>query len=235
MDTILHKAQDRGSADHDWLNAHHSFSFANYHNPDRMGFGVLRVLNDDIISPGYGFDEHPHRNMEIITIPLSGILTHKDSLGHEETLGKNEVQVMSAGSGVLHSEKNLGKNPLSLLQLWITPKENNIAPQYAQKKFSPLSRKNMWECIVSPKYNPKSDLVSAQDSYISWGEFETPTTEYTLHNSKNGVFLFVIHGVVCIEKEVLTDRDALAISTTDSCAISLTKPSFLLAIEVPLG
>ncbi|MBP9191938.1 MAG: pirin family protein, partial [Ignavibacteria bacterium] len=141
MEKVIHKAEDRGHANHGWLDAHHSFSFANYYNPERTRFGVLRVLNDDIIQGGEGFGTHPHDNMEIITIPLTGELAHKDSTGNKEVIRKNEVQIMSAGSGLTHSEFNNSKtDEINLLQLWVFPKERNIKPRYDQKVFEPADR-----------------------------------------------------------------------------------------------
>ncbi|MEX0931957.1 MAG: pirin family protein [Candidatus Paceibacterota bacterium] len=233
MKTVLHKATKRGHAEHGWLITNHSFSFAGFYDPARMGFGVLRVLNDDTILPHNGFGTHPHDNMEIITIPLSGTLTHEDSLGHAKTLSANEVQVMSAGSGLAHSEKNESDEPLSLLQLWIESEKENSDPRYDQKAFLPQDRANTWQCIVSPLSKKQSLLTIAQRAFIYWGEFDPQDTTYTLQNPQNGVYVFVIDGEVQIENEILGSRDALAVTETSQIPLRCITRSFILCIEVP--
>ena len=194
MKTIYHAAQTRGKADHGWLNAHHSFSFANYYNPDRMNFGSLRVLNDDTIAPGMGFDTHPHENMEIITIPLRGDLEHKDSMGNIGVINEGEIQVMSAGTGVYHSEfnKNLDK-PINLLQLWVMPNKQNVEPRYDQKSLRELKKENTFYQVLSP--NKEDDgMWIHQDAWFHLGDFRKPQqAEYNIKKEGNGVYLSLIH------------------------------------------
>ena len=210
MKMVLHKAADRGHADHGWLNAWHSFSFANYHDPTKVHFGVLRVLNDDAIAGGMGFGTHPHDNMEIITIPLSGQLEHKDSMGNSGIISKGEVQVMSAGTGIRHSEKNRNQEEaLKLLQIWISPDKRNVEPRYDQRAFDLDGAKNNLLTIVSP-IGEKEGLNIHQNAWFSLGKLSKDcTTTYELKDKKNGVFAFVIEGEVAINEEKLYRRDGL--------------------------
>jgi redox-sensitive bicupin YhaK (pirin superfamily) len=235
MEKVIHKAEDRGHANHGWLDAHHSFSFANYYNPERTRFGVLRVLNDDIIQAGEGFGTHPHDNMEIVTIPLSGELAHKDSTGNKEVIRKNEVQIMSAGSGLTHSEFNNSKtDEINLLQLWVFPKERDIKPRYDQKVFEPADRQNKIQTLVSPK--DENALWINQDAYFSRADIDKDVeVEYDLNTKKNGVYVFVIEGKIEFDGELLSKRDAVGITEADKIKITAKEKSEVLLIEVPLN
>jgi len=235
MKTILHKANTRGHADHGWLNANHSFSFAGYYDPERIHFGVLRVLNDDTVAGGMGFGMHPHDNMEIITIPLSGQLEHKDSMGNTGVISKGEVQVMSAGTGVHHSEKNKNpEEPVKLLQIWIFPDKKNVKPRYDQKLFDPEAAKNKFLTIVSPMGNSEG-LNIHQDAWFSLGKFDKDSSvTYELKNKEHGVYAFVIEGDVTINKEKLNRRDGLGITDADKIEIRAETEAEILLMEVPV-
>lgn len=238
MKTILHKSNQRGSANYGWLSAKYSFSFANYYNPQKVNFGALRVLNDDIIEGGTGFGTHPHDNMEIITIPLKGALKHKDSMSNEWIkLGSGEVQVMSAGAGLQHSEMNNSSNePLNLFQIWIIPNERNVATRYDQRKFDALNRKNRLQTLVtSISENESGALKIHQNAKISRANLdENVDLNYQLKSNEHGVYIMVISGSVNIENIVLNERDALGIYNTDSFSVMAQKSSELLFIEVPM-
>jgi redox-sensitive bicupin YhaK (pirin superfamily) len=236
MEKIVYPANERGSADFGWLNAKYSFSFANFYDAKKVHFGLLRVLNDDIVEPGQGFGKHPHDNMEIVTIPLKGELAHKDSAGHEEVIRPNEVQIMSAGSGILHSEYNHSKEDIvNLLQIWIFPKEKNIQPRYDQKYFDPLERENKWQLLVSPNKNNGSLWIN-QNAYFSRTSLqEDAKLDYIFHEEGNGIYLFLIQGHIKINEENLQHRDAVAISDTDKAEIEAQKKSDILVIEIPIN
>lgn len=232
---VLHKAETRGHAQHGWLDAHHTFSFANYHDPARMHFGVLRVLNDDIIDGGGGFGMHPHDNMEIITIPIEGELEHKDSMGNVGVIRQNEVQVMSAGTGIHHSEYN--KNPdkkINLLQIWIFPNKRNVTPRYDQISFDPKDRVNKLLQIVSPNANEKG-LWIHQDAWFHLGNLDKDLSiDYTLKKKGNGIYLFVISGSVFVEDQLLNKRDGMGIWAIDKIKIKAEAKSEILIMEVPM-
>jgi redox-sensitive bicupin YhaK (pirin superfamily) len=234
MKTVIHKAESRGAADHGWLKAKHTFSFANYYDSSRIHFGVLRVLNDDWVAPTMGFGMHPHDNMEIITIPLEGALRHRDSMGNEGVIEKNEVQVMSAGTGIYHSEHNASsEHPVSLLQIWVMPNTKNAEPRYMQKRFDAADRQNKWQTIVSPD---KSGLWVHQNTWFSLGDFSKEnTTTYNLNKASNGVYLFVIDGSIEVGGETLSKRDGMGIRDTNEVAIKAISDAQLLLIEVPMG
>lgn len=238
MKTIIHKADSRGFASHGWLQANHSFSFANYQNPEKVHFGALRVLNDDIIAPKMGFGTHPHDNMEIITIPLKGVLKHKDNMGDEWlSVLPGEVQVMSAGTGVQHSEINGSADEhLSLFQIWIFPNKQNVAPRYDQKSFDAKERKNKLQTLVSSiDENHEGSLKIHQDAVISRIDLDKSTAfEYKLKSENHGVYIMTISGSVLIDNTVLETRDAAGVSETKSFAIKAEKDSSLLFIEVPM-
>ncbi|MCX7878858.1 MAG: pirin family protein [Ignavibacteria bacterium] len=236
MKTILHKAESRGKADYGWLKANYSFSFANWYDPQRMRFGLLRVLNDDTVEPSRGFDTHPHDNMEIITIPLKGSVAHRDSTGGEGIISAGEIQVMSAGSGVYHSEFNASDTEqLNLLQIWIFPKKRNIEPRYEQKKFDTNNRKNRFQIVVSPDGRDGSLKIN-QDAYFSLSDMERgKSLEYIIKNNGNGIYLFVIDGKIQIGKYQLSSRDALGITGTESFRINALENSKVLIIEVPMN
>jgi quercetin 2,3-dioxygenase len=232
---VIHKATTRGHANHGWLDAHHTFSFANYYNPDRMHFGVLRVLNDDRIAGGRGFGTHPHDNMEIITIPLSGAVAHKDSMGNSGTITSGEVQVMSAGTGIQHSEFNhLADADLKLLQIWLFPNKANVTPRYQQITL-PKAQTNAFQQILSP--SPDDDGVWIhQNAWFHLGEFEKgSTTSYSLKSpATNGVYAFVIEGDVTIAGQPLNQRDGLGIWNVASVDLKAESHARVLYMEVPM-
>ena len=232
MKTIIYPADSRGKGEHGWLHSRFSFSFADYYNSDRMGFGTLRVLNDDIIDPGYGFDTHPHENMEIITVVLEGKLAHKDSMGHVSVIKPDDIQVMSAGTGMTHSEYNHSrKNSVKLLQLWIIPNKQ-VKPRYDQRSFS--FAKNKMIPIVSGQKNSNT-LFIHQDAFLSIGNFEKgKKATYNVTGKKNGVYLFLIQGKVTLDNDTLTTRDAIGITDTKEIDLSFNEDSQILIIEVPV-
>jgi redox-sensitive bicupin YhaK (pirin superfamily) len=234
MKKIFHKADTRGHANHGWLNAWHSFSFASYHDPQRVHFGALRVLNDDTIAGKMGFGAHPHDNMEIITIPLAGAIEHNDSMGNSGVIHAGEVQVMSAGSGITHSEKNHTNDPLSLLQIWVFPNQKNVEPRYDQKAFDLQSAANSLVTIISP-IGEKEGLNIHQEAWFRRGKLTAGTSlNYKLNGSDHGVYAFLIEGKVSIEDQELNGRDALAVTETDSINIIVNEDSDLLILEVPV-
>ena len=236
MKKIFHPASSRGAADHGWLQAKHSFSFANYYDSERVQFGALRVLNDDIIAPGMGFGTHPHDNMEIITIPLDGTLEHKDSLDNIGVIETDEIQVMSAGSGVYHSEYNKNKDQsVSLLQIWVFPNKKNVTPRYDQKNIKDLKKVNSFYPIVTPNQNGPGMWIH-QDAWFHLGEFDKETRiNYNINKKGNGVYAFLIEGSVQIDGESLEKRDALGIWDTEKFELLANQNSRILLIEVPLN
>ena len=235
MKTVLHKAESRGHADHGWLNAWHSFSFAGYHDPSRVHFGVLRVLNDDTIAGGMGFGTHPHDNMEIITIPLSGQLEHRDSMGNTGIISKGEVQVMSAGTGIQHSEKNKNaKEPLKLLQIWLFPDKKNVEPRYDQRAFDMVAAKNSLLNIVSPMGSAEG-LNIHQNAWFHIGKLDKDTSlTYELKDKQNAVYAFLIDGEVTINGEKLNHRDAIGITESGKLEIIAGIDAEILLMEVPV-
>lgn len=233
---IYHPADQRGHADHGWLNAKHSFSFAGFYDSSKIHFGALRVLNDDIVSEGMGFGKHPHDNMEIITVVLEGALEHKDSMGHTQAILPNEVQVMSAGTGVFHSEYNHNRDQkVNLLQLWIFPNKKNVKPRYDQKLFAPEERINQLQPLVSPIDNEDAGLKIHQDAWIYRTTLQAgKTLEHKLHNENNGVYAFVINGSVDANGQQLNKRDAAGISDTDTLKLAASADSDILLVEVPM-
>lgn len=238
MKTIIHKASSRGFANHGWLQANHSFSFSSYHNPEKVHFGALRVLNDDIVAPKMGFGTHPHDNMEIITIPLSGVLKHKDNMGDTWIpVLPGEVQIMSAGTGVQHSEINGSQEEhLSLFQIWIFPDKQHVKPRYDQKKFDVSERQNKLQTLVtSMDENHEGSLKIHQDAIISRVDLDKNSTfEYNLKSENHGVYVMNIHGNINIDNNILETRDAIGISETRSFSIITEEDSSLLFIEVPM-
>jgi quercetin 2,3-dioxygenase len=235
MKTIVHRAEDRGRANYGWLDTRYSFSFSRYYDPDKMGFGLLRVLNDDIVNEGTGFGTHPHDNMEIITLVLEGSLEHKDSMGSGEVIHKDEVQVMSAGSGVTHSEFNPSETePVNLFQLWIFPKEENIKPRYDQKAFPESSRINELKTVVSG-YKENDSLYIHQNAEIKLGYFtKKKNINYKLKDKNNGVYLFIIDGHILLNDEDLYRRDAMGIYNTEDFYFTIDENTRFLLIEVPM-
>jgi redox-sensitive bicupin YhaK (pirin superfamily) len=233
---VLHKAETRGGADWGWLQAKHSFSFANYYNPDRMNFGVLRVLNDDVIAAGRGFATHPHDNMEIVTIPLYGALEHKDSMGNGSIIKQYDLQHMSAGTGILHSEFNPNKDiEARTLQIWMFPKESGIIPKYHQQKFEPKNRLNKFECVVSPNPEKYGGIYVHQDAWFSMGKFSpNHQTIYPIKKKGNGVYAFIIEGNVTINGQTLGKRDALGVWDIIELAITANSTAEILLMDVPM-
>lgn len=236
MKTIIHKAGSRGHADHGWLNSYHTFSFAGYYDPARVNFGALRVLNDDIVAGGRGFGQHPHDNMEIISIPLKGSLEHGDNTGGHGIIKSGEVQIMSAGSGIAHSEKNASSNEaVNFLQIWVFPKVRNIQPRYDQKLFLAEERINTFQTVVSPEKDGKGLWIN-QDAWFSLGKLQAGfSTEYTLNEKGNGVYAFVIEGDVTINGQALNKRDGLGIWDTDKLSITANAEAEVLLMEVPMN
>ena len=232
MNTIIHKANERGNVNHGWLKANHSFSFANYYDQKKEQFGTLRVLNDDVVEAGFGFGMHPHNNMEIVTIPLKGALKHKDSSGGEGVIKTGDVQIMSAGKGIMHSEMATTDEDVNLFQIWVFPKKVNIEPRYDQRFFDENDRENKWQIVVSPN-EVHNALWINQDAYFSLGNFDTATS-YKLNNENNGVYLMVIEGEIEIDGNTLTNRDAIGITDATDFQINVLQPAKLLAIEVPM-
>lgn len=239
MKTIIHRADTRGFANHGWLQANHSFSFANYHNPDKVHFGALRVLNDDVIAPKMGFGTHPHHNMEIITIPLKGVLKHRDNMHDKwQPVLPGEVQVMSAGTGVQHSEINGSESEhLNLFQIWIMPNKQSVKPRYDQKTFDESDRKNKLQTLVtSIDEDFEGSLKIHQDAIISRIDLDKDKSfNYQLNSENHGVYVMNIHGNISINDNDLETRDAVGISETSSFEIKANEDSGLLFIEVPIN
>lgn len=235
MNTVLHKANTRGHANHGWLDSHHSFSFANYHNPQRMNFGVLRVLNDDKVAKAKGFGTHPHDNMEIISIPLKGDLEHKDSIGNVAIIKEGDVQVLSAGTGIFHSEFNKSQDEeVQFLQIWMFPNEKQVNPRYDQISLSSIEKDNELYQILSPSKEDQGVWVH-QNSWFNLGKFNEKTDlSYPLKDKKNGVYAFVLEGQVKIQNQMLNKRDGFGIWNTDSINITAEKDSRILLMEVPM-
>jgi redox-sensitive bicupin YhaK (pirin superfamily) len=236
MNTVIHKAATRGNANHGWLNSNHTFSFANYYDPSRMNFGVLRVLNDDVVDGGKGFGTHPHDNMEIISIPLEGDLEHKDSIGTATVIKQNDVQIMSAGTGVYHSEynKNAGQK-VNFLQIWVFPKERDIKPRYDQRTFKPEDRINKFQNIVSPNKADGGVWIN-QDAWFHLGNLKKDfQTEYTVKQKGNGVYAFVINGDVTINGQKLGKRDGMGILDIDKLSVVADSDAEVLLMDVPMN
>ena len=232
----IQKASERGGANHGWLNAKHYFSFAGYHNPEKVHFGLLRVLNDDTIAGGTGFPAHPHDNMEIVTIPLSGALQHKDNTGGEGVIKSGDVQIMSAGSGVRHSEFNASKTEeATLFQVWIFPKVTNIKPRYDQRTFDVNDRINKWQVVVSPNETDNALWIN-QDARFSLTKLEAgKMLTYENAFKGNGVYLVVVNGSVEIDGKQFSKRDAVGIADTDQFSIRAGEDAELMAIEIPMN
>lgn len=235
MKTVIHRANTRGHANHGWLDSHHTFSFAGYYNPDRMNFGVLRVLNDDMVSQGRGFGTHPHDNMEIISIPLEGDLEHKDSMGNTTVIRQGDVQVMSAGTGIYHSEYNKNADqPVKFLQIWVFPNQKDVTPRYDQITLDPHRLRNQLSQVLSP--NPEDDGVWVhQNAWFHMGELEAGfETTYQLKDPANGVYAFIIKGDVTLNGQALHQRDGMGVWETDELTITADSDARVLLMEVPM-
>lgn len=235
MKIIYHDANSRGHANHGWLDSYHTFSFANYHNPERMGFGILRVLNDDTVAGGMGFGKHQHQDMEIVSIPLAGDLRHGDNMGNEGIISKGEVQVMSAGTGIIHSEKNANSSKeVKFLQIWVIPREEGVEPRYDQITISDNYKQNDFQQILSPNKEDEGVWVN-QDTWFHLANFNRETAkEYVLKKEGNGVYVFVIEGKAIIDDQIIERRDGLGISETNSFTLKALENSEILLIEVPM-
>jgi len=235
MKTILHQSNSRGHSNFGWLDSYHSFSFGRYYDPQRMGFGLLRVLNDDHVTGGAGFGTHPHDNMEIVSIPLWGNMAHKDSTGTNGVIKTGDVQIMSAGSGITHSEFNLSKDEdLKFLQIWVMPKERNIKPRYAQQSYDLNHNLNQWQTVVAP--DKEQALWINQDAYFTMIKTDRVLqTSYQLKQAANGVYLFVIEGTLKVKEHQLNQRDALGIYEAEEVEMEISRDAYILAIEVPMG
>ena len=229
------KSQTRGHANHGWLNAYHSFSFASYHNESRVHFGALRVLNDDTIGPGMGFGLHPHDNMEIITIPFSGAIEHSDSMGNNGIIKSGDLQVMSAGSGIQHSEFNHSKTEeLKVFQIWLFPNKKNVTPRYDQRTLDVSQRNNKFQQVISPNENDEGSWIH-QDAWFSMANMEKDLAlNYDLKKNGNGIYLIVIEGEISVAEELLQKRDAIEISDATSIKIKASEKSEILLMDVPM-
>jgi len=237
MKTIIHKAATRGHANHGWLNSWHTFSFANYYDPNRIHFGALRVLNDDTVAPGMGFGKHPHDNMEIISIPLEGDLEHQDNTGTNQIIKKGDVQVMSAGSGIAHSEKNRNNDKeVKFLQIWVFPNQKNVAPRYEQKTFNEEDKLNKLATVVSPVGSNDNAVHIHQDAWFSLGKLKKGTSlSYDIHKKGNGIYAFVLDGNIHVNEIDLNRRDGLGITDADNIRIEAADDAEILLMEVPMN
>ena len=235
MQVLLHKADTRGHANYGWLDTHHTFSFGNYYHPERVHFGALRVLNDDVVAPGRGFGRHPHENMEIISIPLEGDLEHRDSMGNRSVIRTGDIQVMSAGTGISHSESNKNNNrPVKFLQIWIIPNQKDVNPRYDQITMDPGNLKNQLHQIVSP-YPATQGVWIHQDAWFYRGDLDSGhSVTHRLHSPGNGVYLFVLEGSLTIFDYELSDRDGVGITGIDGVRLSANSPAQVLVMEVPM-
>ncbi len=236
MHTILHTADSRGDANHGWLHSKHSFSFASYYNPEKIHFGVLRVLNDDFVAAGMGFGLHPHDNMEIISIPLEGDLAHQDSMGNHTVIKHGDIQVMSAGTGVKHSEMNHNKDkPVKFLQIWVIPNKKDVTPRYDQITLNPANRINTLEQILSPNADDAGVWIH-QDAWFHIGKFDLDfATNYKVKKVGNGLYAFVLYGSFEVAGQALAERDALGITDFDQFELkALTKDAEILLMEIPM-
>lgn len=235
MQTIYHAADSRGNADHGWLKSRHTFSFANYYDPQRMGFGALRVINDDFVTAGQGFGKHSHRDMEIISIPLLGKLAHGDSIGNEGVIETGEIQVMSAGTGIIHSEMN-GDNEeaVKFLQIWVMPNKMNVEPRYQQIRMDDLMQPNTFNQVLSPNADDAGVWIH-QNAWFSMGNFDKGVTEtYQLKDPNNGVYIFVISGKVVVNGNTLDTRDGLGVWDTKNFTMDVEDDAKVLLMEVPM-
>lgn len=235
MKKTLHKADTRGVAEHGWLSSRHTFSFGEYHDPERMRFGLLRVLNDDVVQPSMGFGTHPHENMEIISIPLVGELRHQDSMGNTQIITAGEVQIMSAGTGITHSEYNGSESEIvNFLQIWVLPEDRDLEPRYDQKLFSADEREGRLQNIVSPDKNDSGVWIN-QQAWFWLGDFKAGQSDtYTIKRSGNGAYFFVLEGVVAVAGEQLERRDGIGVEDAATVDVQATEDCQLLIMDVPV-
>ncbi|MEJ2596329.1 MAG: pirin family protein [bacterium] len=236
MKTIIHKAESRGRSRYDWLDSRHNFSFAGYMDRERVHFGALRVLNDDIVQPGTGFGRHPHDNMEIISIPIQGALKHQDSMNHEQIIEEHEIQVMSAGTGLFHAEYNASETEaVNFLQLWIYPDTRNVKPVYDQKKFDPEEARNRWQTLVSSMDEPNPEILKIhQQAKISRTFLDKGhEINYTPGRTSYGSFLFIVHGKILYKDETFSNRDAVGVRGNESFSLRAIEDAYIINIEVP--
>jgi quercetin 2,3-dioxygenase len=233
--TVLHKANTRGNANHGWLQSFHTFSFANYHNPERMHFGVLRVLNDDTVAAGMGFGTHPHNDMEIISIPLEGDLEHKDSMGNATVIRNGDIQVMSAGTGTKHSEYNKNKDKqVKFLQIWVMPNKKGVTPRYDQITLKKEDRKNKFQQILSPNAGDEGVWIH-QNAWFHLGDLDKGVAiDYAMKSAKNGLYIFVLSGDIVANRQALNTRDGFGIWNTQTIKIEATSNAEVLLMEVPM-
>ena len=236
MKTIYHASDSRGDANHGWLKSKHTFSFANYHNPERMGFGALRVINDDFVIGGQGFGKHSHRDMEIISIPLSGKLGHGDNIGNNGIIETGEIQVMSAGTGITHSEMNGDdKEEVKFLQIWVIPNKMNVEPRYQQVRMDDILKPNEFNQVLSPNADDAGVWIH-QDAWFSMGDFDKGITQtYELKNPNNGVYIFVISGKAVVNGNTLDTRDGLGVWDTKNFTMDVIDDAKVLLMEVPMS
>jgi len=233
MKSVFHKADSRGHANHGWLNSYHTFSFANYHDSERMNFGVLRVLNDDTVAPKMGFNTHPHKNMEIVSIPLEGDLEHKDSMNNLAIINEGDIQVLSAGTGIYHSEKNKNTDKsVKFLQIWINPNKENVEPRYGQIKINYVN--NEFKQILSPSQDDDGVWIH-QNAWFHLGEFNKEIKiTHKLKDKNNGIYIFIIEGGLTINGEGLEKRDGIGIWETDKIEFNINSNSKILLMEIPM-
>jgi redox-sensitive bicupin YhaK (pirin superfamily) len=232
---VFHPSDSRGFADHGWLQSRHTFSFANYYNPERMHFGALRVLNDDVVAPGMGFPAHPHRDMEIISIPLEGDLEHRDNMGNTAVIRQGDIQVMSAGTGIVHSEYNKNKDAeVRFLQIWVIPSKQNASPRYGQFSLNPADRKNRFQQIVSPDAEDEGLWIN-QQAWFHLADFDKDVTkQYRLKSKESGLYVFNLSGDLKVNDQVLHTRDGLGLWEIDEVQINALSSSRFLLMEVPM-
>lgn len=235
MKTVYHPAYKRGGAHHGWLKTKYTFSFADYYDAQRVGFGALKVINDDHIDGGHGISPHSHRNMEIVTIPLTGALIHEDDMGNKSTINAGDIQIMSAGTGVVHSENNANQDmPVKLLQIWLEPHKKQLQPRYQQLSLVDLLNRNQFNQVLSPNIDDAGVWIY-QNAWFSVGEFDKGVTQtYTLNDISNGAYVFVISGKVIIDKQVLNPRDGLGITEAKKFTLEVITNAQLLVMEVPV-
>ncbi len=233
--TVLHRASSRGDANHGWLKSRHTFSFANYYDPERMHFGAIRVINDDIVAPGMGFGTHPHDNMEIISIPLEGDLEHKDSMGNTTVIRNGDIQVMSAGTGIKHSEYNKNSDsPVKFLQIWVFPNKRGVTPRYDQITLNIEDRKNRFQQILSPSSEDEGVWIH-QNAWFFMSDLEKgKSLEYEFKSPENGLYVFVLDGDVTVDGHELSTRDGLGLWETNKVSFTAESNSSLLLMEVPM-